>query len=132
MSYYTNDIDTLRQLISQSIPQFLNSAVMVTTVFCVMLYYSIWMALVVVAGVVLMLHIIKKVGGSSAKFFIQQQKAIGKTEGFVEEMMNGQKVIKVFCHEEESEKAFDAINDELFHVSETANKYAGTDLKQYR
>lgn len=126
MSYYTNDIDTLRQLISQSIPQFLNSAVMVTTVFCVMLYYSIWMALVVVAGVVLMLHIIKKVGGSSAKFFIQQQKAIGKTEGFVEEMMNGQKVIKVFCHEEESEKAFDAINDELFHVSETANKYANT------
>ena len=99
---------------------------MVTTVFCVMLYYSIWMALVVVAGVVLMLNIIKKVGGSSAKFFIQQQKAIGKTEGFVEEMMNGQKVIKVFCHEEESEKAFDAINDELFHVSETANKYANT------
>ena len=69
-----------------------------------MLYYSIWMALVVVAGVVLMLNIIKKVGGSSAKFFIQQQKAIGRTEGFVEEMMNGQKVIKVFCHEEESEK----------------------------
>ena len=126
MSYYTNDIDTLRQLISQSIPQFLNSAVMVTTVFCVMLYYSIWMALVVVAGVVLMLNIIKKVGGSSAKFFIQQQKAIGRTEGFVEEMMNGQKVIKVFCHEEESEKTFDAINDELFHVSETANKYANT------
>ncbi len=126
MSYYTNDIDTLRQLISQSIPQFLNAAVMVTTVFCIMLYYSIWMALVVVAGVVIMLNIIKKVGGSSAKFFIQQQKAIGKTEGFVEEMMNGQKVIKVFCHEEESEKAFDAINDELFHVAEQANKYANT------
>ena len=80
MSYYTNDIDTLRQLISQSIPQFLNSAVMVTTVFCIMLYYSIWMALVVVAGVVIMLNIIKKVGGSSARFFVQQQKAIGKTE----------------------------------------------------
>lgn len=126
MSYYTNDIDTLRQLISQSIPQFLNAAVMVTTVFCIMLYYSIWMALVVVAGVVIMLNIIKKVGGSSARFFIQQQKAIGKTEGFVEEMMNGQKVIKVFCHEEESEKAFDAINDELFHVAEQANKYANT------
>lgn len=126
MSYYTNDIDTLRQLISQSIPQFLNSAVMVTTVFCIMLYYSIWMALVVVAGVVIMLNIIKKVGGSSARFFVQQQKAIGKTEGFVEEMMNGQKVIKVFCHEEESEKAFDAINDELFRVSEQANKYANT------
>ncbi len=126
MSYYTNDIDTLRQLISQSIPQFLNAAVMVTTVFCIMLYYSIWMALVVVAGVVIMLNIIKKVGGSSAKFFIHQQKAIGKTEGFVEEMMNGQKVIKVFCHEEESEKAFDAINDELFHVAEQANKYANT------
>lgn len=80
MSYYTNDIDTLRQLISQSIPQFLNSAVMVTTVFCVMLYYSIWMALVVVAGVVLMLHIIKKVGevlqnslSSSRKLLVRQK-----------------------------------------------------------
>ena len=124
MSYYTNDIDTLRQLISQSIPQFLNSAVMVTTVFCVMLYYSIWMALVVVAGVVLMLNIIKKVGGSSAKFFIQQQKAIGRTEGFVEEMMNGQKVIKVFCHEEESIKDFNKLNEQLFDSANNANAFA--------
>ena len=123
MSYYTNDIDTLRQLISQSIPQFLNSAVMVTTVFCVMLYYSIWMALVVVAGVVLMLNIIKKVGGSSAKFFIQQQKAIGKTEGFVEEMMNGQKVVKVFTHEEESIADFNKLNDQLFESADNANKF---------
>ena len=89
-----------------------------------MLYYSIWMALVVVAGVVLMLHIIKKVGGSSAKFFIQQQKAIGKTEGFVEEMMNGQKVIKVFCHEEIAIEEFDRLNDELFHSADKANSYS--------
>lgn len=124
MSYYTNDIDTLRQLISQSIPQFLMSAVMVSTVFGIMLYYSVWMALVVAAGVAVMLRVIKHVGGSSARYFISQQKAIGKTEGFVEEMMNGQKVIKVFCHEEESEKAFDAVNEELFEVSRQAHRYA--------
>ena len=126
MSYYTNDIDTLRQLISQSIPQFLMSAVMVSTVFGIMLYYSVWMALVVAAGVAVMLRVIKHVGGSSARYFISQQKAIGKTEGFVEEMMNGQKVIKVFCHEEESEKAFDAVNEELFEVSRQAHRYANT------
>lgn len=126
MSYYTNDIDTLRQLISQSMPQLLSSGVMVITVFGIMLYYSFWMSLVVVAGVIIMLCVIKKVGGNSAKYFIRQQESIGKVEGYIEEMMNGQKVVKVFCHEEESKADFDVLNEELFEVSERANKYANT------
>ena len=126
MRYYTNDIDTLRQLISQSMPQLLSSGVMVITVFGIMLYYSLWMSLVVVVGVIIMLRVIKKVGGNSAKYFIRQQESIGKVEGYIEEMMNGQKVVKVFCHEEESKADFDALNEELFEVSERANKYANT------
>ena len=126
MSYYTNDIDTLRQLISQSMPQLLSSGVMVITVFGIMLYYSLWMSLVIVAGVIIMLRVIKKVGGNSAKYFIRQQESIGKVEGYIEEMMKGQKVVKVFCHEEESKADFDALNEELFEVSERANKYANT------
>lgn len=126
MSYYTNDIDALRQLISQSIPQLLTSGVVVTTLFCIMMYYSVWMLLVVLAGVFVMYLITKKVGGGSAKYFIRQQIALGKVEGFAEEMMTGQKVIKVFYHEEESKQAFDKINDSLFADAERANKYANT------
>ena len=126
MSYYTNDIDTLRQMISQSFPQLLTTVITSLTVFCIMIYYSVWLALVVVAGVAVMLLITKKIGGSSARHFIQQQQALGKEEGFIEEMINGQKVVKVFCHEEESKADFDKINDLLFTESETANKYANT------
>lgn len=126
MSHYTNDIDTLRQMISQSFPQLLVSIITVTTVFCIMLYYSLWMTLVVLAGVILMLYITKKVGGRSARYFFRQQSELGRVEGFVEEMMNGQKVIKVFCHEEESGEDFDKLNDVLFKESERANKYANT------
>ena len=124
MSYYTNDIDTLRQMISQSFPQLMISLIMVMTVFGLMVYYSLWMALVVVVGVVFMVTVTKKVGGNSAKYFIRQQAALGRTEGVVEEMMNGQKVIKVFCHEEESKADFDKINDGLFRDAERANRYA--------
>ena len=124
MSYYTNDIDTLRQMISQSLPQLMISGVTVLTVFCIMVYYSIWLALVVILGVVIMTLVTKKVGGNSAKYFIRQQMAIGKEEGFIEEMMNGMKVVKVFCHEEESKADFDRINDALFEDSEKANKFA--------
>ena len=124
MSYYTNDIDTLRQMISQSFPQLMISLIMVMTVFGLMVYYSLWMALVGVVGVVFMVTVTKKVGGNSAKYFIRQQAALGRTEGFVEEMMNGQKVIKVFCHEEESKADFDKINDGLFRDAERANRYA--------
>ncbi len=124
MSHYTNDIDTLRQMISQSFPQLLISAITVITIFCIMIYYCVWLTLVILLGVVLMYCITKKIGGNSAKYFFRQQTALGKVEGFVEEMMNGQKVIKVFCHEEESEADFDKLNEELFGESERANKYA--------
>ena len=124
MSYYTNDIDTLRQMISQSFPQLLLSTVVVLTVFGIMAYYSLWLTLVVVLGVICMLLVVRKVGGGSAKYFVRQQQALGRTEGFVEEMMNGQKVIKVFCHEEEAKAGFDAINDALFADAEKANSYA--------
>ena len=126
MSHYTNDIDTIRQMISQSFPQILISSVTVITVFCLMLYYCLWLTLVVVLGSVLMLVIVKKVGGSSAKYFFRQQTTLGRMEGFAEEMMNGQKVIKVFCHEEESKAGFDKINEELFHESQKAYRYANT------
>lgn len=124
MSYYTNDIDTLRQMISQSIPMFLNAMVVVITAFCIMLYFSLWLSLVVVVGVILMTLVTKKCGGASAKFFIRQQHAVGKMEGFIEESMNGQKVVKVFCHEEETEKAFDQLNEALFKDAESANQFA--------
>ena len=124
MSHYTNDIDTLRQLVSQSIPQLLISCVTILTVFSIMLYFSVWMALIVAAGVFIMTITTRKIGGGSAKYFIRQQKAIGKTEGFVEEMMNGQKVIKVFCHEDASKEDFDRINGELFEDSRRAHSYA--------
>ena len=124
MSYYTNDIDTLRQMVSQSIPQLLMSSITVLTVFSIMLYFSLWMTLVVICGVVLMFFVTKKVGGNSSKYFIRQQVALGKVEGFVEEIMNGQKVVQVFCHERESEADFDCLNEELFHNAENANKFA--------
>ena len=124
MGHYTNDIDTLRQMVSQSFPQLLISAVTVVTIFCIMIYYCVWLALVVVAGVVLMYVITKKLGGGSAKFFFRQQTALGKVEGFVEEIMNGEKVVKVFCHERESEADFDRLNDLLYQESVRANQYS--------
>ena len=126
MSYYTNDIDTLRQLVSQSIPQLISSGVIVLSVLCIMFYYSVWLALGVIAGVACMLVVTKKVGGGSARFFRRQQIAMGKVEGFVEELMNGQKVVKVFCHEEETGKDFDKVNDALYSDSRKANTYANT------
>ena len=124
MSYYTNDIDTLRQLISQSIPALLQSSIIVIAVFSIMLWYSIWMTLVVLCGVIIMMIVSGKIGGGSAKYFIRQQKAIGKTEGFIQEMMNGQKVVKVFCHEEKSIDEFEKINDALYEDSRRAHAYA--------
>ena len=124
MSYYTNDIDTLRQMISQSIPQLIISTVTVLTVLAIMLYFSVWMTLVVLVGVFFMVLVTKKVGGRSSKYFIRMQQSIAATEGVVEEMMNGQKVIKVFCHEQEAQADFDKVNDELFHNAEQANIYA--------
>ncbi len=124
MSHYTNDIDTLRQLISQSIPSVLQSAIIATSVLTIMLWYSVWMTLVVLLGVIAMMFVTTTVGGGSAKFFIRQQKSVGKSEGYVQEMMNGQKVVKVFCHEEEVKEEFDKINDELYRDSFRAHAYA--------
>ena len=124
MSHYTNDIDTLRQLVSQSLPSLLQACIIVVTVLCIMLYFSVWMTLLVLAGVTVMFFVSKKIGGGSAKYFIRQQRAVGKMEGYVQEMMNGQKVIKVFCHEDEVREGFDKANDELYEDAYRAHAYA--------
>ena len=124
MSYFTNDIDTMRQLVSQSLPSLIRSGAVVLAVFFVMLYSSVWMTLVLLLGVAAMFFVAKTVGGGSAKYFMQQQKAVAAMEGFAQESMNGQKVIKVFCHEEQSIRDFDAVNEELYRVGYKANAYA--------
>ena len=124
MSYYTNDIDTLRQLISQSFPQLIISTVTVLVIFSIMLYYSCLLTLVILFSIGIMYLVLRYLGGGSARYFLQQQQSLGKTEGFIEESMTGQKVIKVFCHEQETIVAFDKLNRELFVASEQANKYA--------
>ena len=124
MSYYTNDIDTLRQLISQSAPQILVSGITVLSVLFIMLYYCLWLTLVVLAGTAVMLLVTKKIGGGSARYFVKQQQAIGEEEGYIEEMLTGQKVIKTFCHEEEAAAGFDEVNGRLYEASRRANRYA--------
>ncbi len=124
MSYYTNDIDTLRQLVSQALPSFLRAGTVLIAVLGVMLYYSVWMTLILLAGVFVMLQVTKKFGGGSAKFFIRQQKSLGVAEGFIQEMMAGQKVIKVFNHEEECKDDFDKVNNALFEDAYRAHAYA--------
>lgn len=124
MSHYTNDTDALRQMISQSLPNVLNTFVTVVTVFGIMTYYSVWMMLIVVGGVILMSMATKRIGGGSAKFFVKQQIVLGKAEGYIEEMINGQKVVKVFNHEKITKDEFDALNDELYTVSNKANVYS--------
>lgn len=124
MSYYTNDVDALRQMISQSLPNVLASLVVVITVFGIMLYFSFWITLTVLLGVVAMYYVTKYVGKHSRKYFIEQQKSLGKTEGYLEEMIYGQKVVKVFNYEDESMKKFNEVNDKLFDDSQKANSYA--------
>ena len=124
MSYYTNDIDTLRELISRTIPQIVSSGLILIFLVFYMLYLSVWMALVVAVASVAMVLVTKKIGGNSAKHFIKMQKSIAKSEGFVEEMMEGQKVIKVFCHEQQSEADFDKVNEQLCHDATNAHRFA--------
>ena len=124
MSFYTNDIDTLRQMISQSLPQMMISAVTLFSVFCIMMYYSILLALVVVCGVILMTFVARYVSSHSSKYFLRQQITIAKAEGFMEEMMTGQKVIKVFCHEDGAKADFDKVNGELFENARNGNRFA--------
>ncbi len=126
MSVYTNDIDTLRQLVSQAIPTLLQAGVVVTAVLFIMLYFSLWLTLVVVAGVLAILFVSGKIGGGSAKFFVRQQASLGRAEGYIQEMMNGQRVIKVFNHEEQSQKGFDEVNNALYNDSFKAHAFANS------
>ena len=124
MSYYTNDVDTLRQLISQSLPQMTISAVQLLTIFCIMMYYSITLGVIVVLGVVLMVFAAKAITARSSKYFLRQQITIAKAEAFMEEMITGQKVIKVFCHEEAAKADFDKVNGEIFYNARNGNRFA--------
>lgn len=124
MSHYTNDADTLRQMMTQSIPQMFSSFITIITVFFAMVVTSIPLTLVVLVTVSCMMLVTKKIAGNSAKFFMAQQQSLGKVNGYIEEMINGQKVIKVFCHEEESKVDFDKHNEELFQNASNANKFA--------
>lgn len=124
MSIYTNDTDTLRQLISQSLPALMQTSIVLLTVFCIMIYYSFWLTGVVLIGCVIMFFITKNFGSKSSKFFIKQQQTLGATEGYIEEMMNGQKVIKVFNHEEDAIAGFDKVNNAWFEASRKANTFA--------
>ena len=124
MSYYTNDIDTLEQLISQSLPHLVQSALILVCLVSIMLYYSMDLMLVMVFGVIAMIFAVKKIGGRSASYFVRQQKSIGEMEGYVEELMNGQKVVKVFCHEKTAAKEFDEKNEQLFHDAANASRFS--------
>jgi len=124
MSTYTNDVDALRQLISQSIPQLCSTIITLVVVAVSMLFLSVSFTVAVVIGVIIIIFVTKVIGGNSAKFFMAQQQAVGAMEGYVEEMMHGQKVVKVFCHEEESKKKMAQINGHLYDVSYKANAFS--------
>ncbi|MBE5744421.1 MAG: ABC transporter ATP-binding protein [Clostridiales bacterium] len=124
MSTYTNDVDAIRQLVSQSLPQFCSTIITMTTLVLVMLYLSIMLFVVVVVGLLFITFVTKTIGKNSAKYFMAQQQSVGKVEGYVEEMMNGQRVVKVFNHEKKSIEKFDELNGELFEVSNKANAFS--------
>ena len=123
MSMYTNDIDTLRQMISQSIPQFINSIITVVSVLISMIVLNVPLTILTLVMVGVMLLVSGKVVGNSGRYFVKQQKALGEVNGFIEEMMEGQKVVKVFCHEEEAKEQFNKLNDELYECSRNANTF---------
>lgn len=124
MSHYTNDIDTLRQMVSQSFPQLLSSCMTVILVFCAMLYTSLYLTLFILVTITCLVTVSRKIGGRSASYFIRQQKSLGDVNGYIEEMINGQKVVKVFCHEEASKEEFDKKNEELCKNASSANTFA--------
>ena len=124
MSIYTNDTDTLRQMISQSLPQLVNTIITLVGVLASMIYLSIPLTLLALAMVGVMLLATKYLTGNSGKFFVKQQQELGKVNGYIEEMMNGQKVVKVFCHEDIAIEEFNKLNDELFHSADKANAYS--------
>ncbi len=124
MSVYTNDVDALRQFICQTLPQLIISAVTLTALLIIMLVYSLWLLLIVLAIVSVMIFVVTKIGSASSRYFILQQSALGKVDGYIEESMHGQKVIKVFCHEEEAKKDFNDKNEMLCSHATKANTYA--------
>ncbi len=124
MSSYTNDTDALRQLVSQSIPHLFQSSISIITLLCIMFSKSLWLSGVIFVGVAFITLVTKKVGGNSAKYFVKQQKSLGEEEGFIQEMIQGQKVIKVFCHEQQSKKDFDVKNDQLCQDATSAHTFA--------
>lgn len=123
MSTYTNDTDAIRMLIGQSLPMLTQSVLSVLAMIGMMLYFSVWLTILVLAFIGVMLTISKKFGGASAKYMMAQQRSLATEEGFVEEIMSGQKVVQVFCHEEESKQDFVKLNEKLFHDGEKANQY---------
>ena len=124
MSHYTNDTDTLRQMIAQALPQVFSSMISIVTVFVAMLSQSLWLTLTVVLFTVLIMWVTGRVSGKSGKFFVKQQQALASVNGYIEEMMNGQKVVKVFCHEGKAVEEFDRRNEELCHNATEANRFA--------
>ena len=124
MSYYTNDTETLEQMIAQSIPNVISSIITIVSVFAAMVYLNIYMTILVILVVFLMLFVISRIGGNASKYFVKQQELIAKENGYIEEMINGQKVVKVFCHEDEAKKEFDKLNNELCNASTKANVFA--------
>lgn len=126
MSVYTNDVDTLRQMISQSIPQALSSFISIISVFVAMLFMSWQLTIIVIASVFCMVFIVRSISKRSSSFFMQQQEDLGKLNGYIEEMIEGQKVVKVFCHEQQAKEDFDALNDQLAQSARRANQYANS------
>ncbi|MCQ2478304.1 MAG: ABC transporter ATP-binding protein/permease [Clostridia bacterium] len=126
MSFYTNDIDTLRQLIGQSLPTLIRASTVVVGVLCIMLWFSVWLTLLLLVGVVFMFMVSKKLGGGSAKYFVKMQGSVAAQEGYVQEIMNGQKVVKVFCHEKQSKNDFDKLNNDLYEHGYRAHAFANT------
>lgn len=123
MSHYTNDTDTLRQFISQALPQFISAVITIIAILISMIISNIPLTILVVIFTLLMVFVTNKIGGASAKYFIKQQETLGSVTGYIEEMINGQKVIKVFCHEEKAKQGFDKKNKQLYEDSALANKY---------
>lgn len=124
MSHFTNDTDTLQQMLSQSVPQMFSSLMTIIAVFIAMLVTNVWLTLFVLLGIAVMLVVVKSIGGQSARFFLEQQTALGKVNGYIEEMIGGQKVVKVFCHEEKCKEQFDVLNDALRESAKNANTFA--------
>lgn len=124
MSHYTNDADTLRQMLSQSIPQVFSSVITIVSVFCAMVYTSVYLTIFILIFVTIMVTVAKKIGGNSGKYFMKQQQSMGTLNGYIEEMIHGQKVVKVFCHEEKTKDDFNKLNEELCENSTQANKFA--------